>query len=260
MLRLGLADCAIARFELLLEDIEEQSTAVVPYSVVLGITLEEGGDLLESGICEIAGFDLERDVSLSLLDRDLLWYKGSDTPFRPPRPREICTARSACAPFLLRPHSCRPRRRRGERRAGQSVNLTSHACTHTYSFLHYLRLPWRCVSYDRKAVLKNVRSNGDVDVRRTRRGQRWRARRCSSHAHGLERMCSLRLAGEMTHYCHRVSDSTLPTVCSQSTPTRSTIWYSMRVSMVPVAATVFAPADMSATNNLLLPETYVLVW
>ena len=56
MLRLGLADCAIARFELLLEDIEEQSTAVVPYSVVLGITLEEGGDLLESGICKIAGF------------------------------------------------------------------------------------------------------------------------------------------------------------------------------------------------------------
>ena len=138
MLRLGLADCAIARFELLLEDIEEQSTAVVPYSVVLGITLEEGGDLLESGICKIAGFDLERDVSLSLLDRDLLWYKGSDTPFRPPRPREICTARSACAPFLWRPRSCRPRRRRGERRAGQLStslpNLTRNHNLHGHTY------------------------------------------------------------------------------------------------------------------------------
>ena len=75
MFRLGLADCAVARFELLLEDIEEQSATVVPYGVVLGITLEEGGDLLESGVCEVAGFDLGRAVSVGLSSTGiLLWY------------------------------------------------------------------------------------------------------------------------------------------------------------------------------------------
>lgn len=65
MLRLGFADCAVARLEFSLEDIEEQSAAVVPYCVVLGVPLEEGGDLLEGGVCEVAGFDLEHGVSLS---------------------------------------------------------------------------------------------------------------------------------------------------------------------------------------------------
>jgi hypothetical protein len=129
MLRLGLADRAVARFELFLEDIEEQSAAVVPYRVVLRVPLEEGGDLLEGGVCEIAGFDLERGVS-RYSTRDSVWYRSSNTPFRPLHSREICTARFACAPFLSRPHSCRPRRRRGERRAGQ-VSTSLHTLART---------------------------------------------------------------------------------------------------------------------------------
>jgi len=75
MLRLGLADGAVSRFELLVEDIEEQSAAVVPYCVVLGVPLEEGGDLLEGGVCEVAGFDLGRVLSVSLSPtRVLLWH------------------------------------------------------------------------------------------------------------------------------------------------------------------------------------------
>lgn len=65
---MGLRDSIVARFELLLEDIEEQSAAVVPYGVVLGIPLEEGRDLLEGGVCEIASFDLGRGVSLSSVE------------------------------------------------------------------------------------------------------------------------------------------------------------------------------------------------
>jgi hypothetical protein len=41
-----------------MEDVEEEAAAVVPDGVVLGVLLEEGGDLLESGVCEVAGFDL----------------------------------------------------------------------------------------------------------------------------------------------------------------------------------------------------------
>jgi hypothetical protein len=36
---------------------------VVPDGVVFGVLLEEGGDLLESGVREVAGFDLGWEVS-----------------------------------------------------------------------------------------------------------------------------------------------------------------------------------------------------
>lgn len=42
-----------------MKDIEEEYAAVVPYRVVFGILLEEGGDLLEGGVCEVADLDLE---------------------------------------------------------------------------------------------------------------------------------------------------------------------------------------------------------
>ena len=58
-----------------MEDIEEHSAAVVPYCVVLGVPLEEGGNLLEGGVCEVAGFDLGRAVSVGLSSTGiLLWY------------------------------------------------------------------------------------------------------------------------------------------------------------------------------------------
>ena len=55
----GLGDSTIARCELFLEDILKQTATVVPDGVVLWILLEEGGDLLESGVCEVAGLDLK---------------------------------------------------------------------------------------------------------------------------------------------------------------------------------------------------------
>jgi len=56
----GLGDGIVARCELFGEDVEEEAAAVVPDGVVLWILLQEGGDLLESGVCEVAGFDLWR--------------------------------------------------------------------------------------------------------------------------------------------------------------------------------------------------------
>jgi hypothetical protein len=54
----SLGDSIVAGSEFFLEDILKQAAAVVPDGVVLRILLEEGGDLLEGGVCEVAGFDL----------------------------------------------------------------------------------------------------------------------------------------------------------------------------------------------------------
>jgi hypothetical protein len=186
MLRLGLADRAVARFELFLKDIEEQSAAVVPYRVVLWVPLEEGGDLLEGGVCEFAGFDLERGVSLSST-RDLvseLQHTFSATSLSRDLYCSICLRSFSLAASLL---STTPETRGTP--CWATVNLTSHACTRTYSFLHYLRLPWKCVTTGASSWKMTVKS--DVGVWMARRGQRWRARRCPSH--GLERISSLHL-------------------------------------------------------------------
>jgi len=68
-LRLCLGDGIIPRLKLFLENIKEEAAAVVPDGVVLWVLLEERGDLLESGVCEVAGFDLERALLAS--DREL---------------------------------------------------------------------------------------------------------------------------------------------------------------------------------------------
>ena len=63
----SLGDGVVARLELFLEYILEQAATVVPNSVVLWVLLEEGGDLLEGGVCEVAGLDLVSGVLASYL-------------------------------------------------------------------------------------------------------------------------------------------------------------------------------------------------
>lgn len=72
----SLGDGIVAGSEFFGEDVEQEAAAVVPDGVVLWVLLEEGGDLLESGVCEVAGFDLWRGSSVS---ERWWWYLASSS-------------------------------------------------------------------------------------------------------------------------------------------------------------------------------------